>query len=64
MIPVHLVYDVKQDGRHKARLVAGRHMTGPNADTYYSSVGSLREMRMMIFLAELNGHEFKDYGHE
>eukprot|EP00957_Ditylum_brightwellii_P199611 15216939-Ditylum_brightwellii.AAC.1 len=36
MICVHLVYDVKQDGRHKARLVAGGHMTGPNTDTYYS----------------------------
>ena len=32
-------------------------MTGPNTDTYYSSVVSLRAMRMMIFLAELNGME-------
>eukprot|EP00957_Ditylum_brightwellii_P157414 11980539-Ditylum_brightwellii.AAC.1 len=48
-------------------------MTGPNTDTYYFSVVSLRAMRMMIFLAELNGmeliaadigKEFKDYGHE
>ena len=57
MIRVHLVYDVKQDGRRKARLVAGGHMTGPNTDTYYSSVVSLRDMRMMIFLAELNSME-------
>ena len=57
MIRVHLVYDVKQDGRRKSRLVAGGHMTGPNTDTYYSSVVSLRAMRMMIFLAELNGME-------
>eukprot|EP00957_Ditylum_brightwellii_P029136 2201916-Ditylum_brightwellii.AAC.1 len=33
-----LVYDVKQDGKRKARLVAGGHMTGPNTDAYYSSV--------------------------
>eukprot|EP00957_Ditylum_brightwellii_P119487 9116902-Ditylum_brightwellii.AAC.1 len=33
----------------------GGHMTGPNTDTYYSSVVSLRAMRMMIFPAELNG---------
>eukprot|EP00957_Ditylum_brightwellii_P210555 15365103-Ditylum_brightwellii.AAC.2 len=46
MIRVHLVYDVKQDGRHKARLVAGGHMTGPNTNTYYFSVVSLRAMRM------------------
>ena len=26
-IPVHFVYDVKHDGRHKARLVAGGHRT-------------------------------------
>eukprot|EP00957_Ditylum_brightwellii_P043404 3290964-Ditylum_brightwellii.AAC.1 len=48
-------------------------MAGPNTDTYYSSVVSLRATRMMIFLAELNGmgliaadigKEFQDYGHE
>eukprot|EP00957_Ditylum_brightwellii_P121218 9244420-Ditylum_brightwellii.AAC.1 len=37
MICVHLVYDVKQDGRRKAKLVAGGHMTGLNTNTYYSS---------------------------
>jgi hypothetical protein len=53
-IRVHLVYDVKQDGRRKARLVAGGHLTGPNTDTYYSSVVSLRAMRILVFLSELN----------
>eukprot|EP00957_Ditylum_brightwellii_P084751 6444157-Ditylum_brightwellii.AAC.2 len=57
MIQVHLVYNVQQDGRCKARIVAGCHMTGPNTDTYYSSVVSLRSMRMVIFQAELNGME-------
>eukprot|EP00957_Ditylum_brightwellii_P022018 1660872-Ditylum_brightwellii.AAC.1 len=57
MIQVHLVYDVKKDGRCKARLVTGGHITGPNSNTYYSSVVSLRAMRMIIFLAELNGLE-------
>eukprot|EP00957_Ditylum_brightwellii_P035578 2697292-Ditylum_brightwellii.AAC.1 len=37
MIQVHLVYNVKQYGRCKARPVARGHMTGPNTDTYYSS---------------------------
>eukprot|EP00957_Ditylum_brightwellii_P017509 1319409-Ditylum_brightwellii.AAC.1 len=64
MIPAHLVYDVKQDGRCKARLVAGGHITGHNTNTYYSSIVLLRAMRMMIFLVELNGKEFQDYGHE
>jgi hypothetical protein len=53
-IRCHLVYDVKQDGRRKARMVAGGHLTGPNTDTYYSSVMSLRTMRIGMFLAELN----------
>ena len=57
MIRVHLIYDVKQDGRRKARLVAGGHLTGPNMDTYYSSVVSLRSMRIVIFLSELNDLE-------
>ena len=37
MIRCHLVYDAKQDGRFKARMCAGGHLTGPNTDTYYSS---------------------------
>eukprot|EP00957_Ditylum_brightwellii_P044796 3398256-Ditylum_brightwellii.AAC.1 len=37
MIQVCLVYNVKQDGRHKGRFVAGGHMTELNMDTYYSS---------------------------
>eukprot|EP00957_Ditylum_brightwellii_P038966 2945124-Ditylum_brightwellii.AAC.1 len=55
MICVHLVYGAKQHGRCKARLVARYHMIGPKTDTYYSSVVSLRAIRTMIFLAELNG---------
>eukprot|EP00957_Ditylum_brightwellii_P069233 5256508-Ditylum_brightwellii.AAC.1 len=46
-----------QDRRHNARFVAGGHTTGPNIDTYYSSVVSLRAMGMMSFLAELNDME-------
>ena len=34
-IRVHMVYAVKHDGRHKARLVAGGHLT---EDTYRLSV--------------------------
>eukprot|EP00957_Ditylum_brightwellii_P048391 3672924-Ditylum_brightwellii.AAC.1 len=56
-VQVHFVYSVKQDGRHKARLVAGGHMTVPNTNTYYSSAVLLRATRMMILLAELNGME-------
>ena len=54
-IKVHFVYAVKHDGRHKARLVAGGHLTATPIDSVYSSVVSLRGVRMVVFLAELNG---------
>ena len=53
-IHVHMVYDVKHNGRRKARLVAGGHLTGTPLESVYSSVVSLRGLRLVIFLAELN----------
>ena len=53
-INVHLVFDVKHDGRHKARLVAGGHLTEIPVDSVYWGVVSLCGLRLMIFLAELN----------
>jgi hypothetical protein len=48
------VYDVKHDGRHRGRLVAGGHLTPVAEDSVYSGVISLRALRLIIFLAELN----------
>jgi hypothetical protein len=53
-IRCHIIYDVKHDGRHKARLVAGGHLTDPNTESVYSGVVSLRGIRLVVFLAELN----------
>ena len=53
-IHVHFVYAVKHDGRHKARLVAGGHLTDIPEYSVTSSVASLRGLRMVIFIAELN----------
>ena len=53
-IRVHLVFDVKHDGRHKARLVADGHLTDIPVDSVYSGIVSLRGLRLIIFLAELN----------
>jgi hypothetical protein len=53
-IPCHMVYAVKHDGRHKARMVAGGHRTGTPVDSTYSSVVSLPGLRLVTFLAELN----------
>jgi hypothetical protein len=53
-IRVHLIYAVKHDGRHKARCVADGHLTDIPLDSVYSGVVSLRGIRILIFLAELN----------
>ncbi|KAL7570278.1 hypothetical protein ACA910_020699 [Epithemia clementina (nom. ined.)] len=51
---VHLVFAVKHDGRHKARLVADGHLTRNNTEGAYSGVVSLRSLRIVMFLSELN----------
>ena len=50
-----MVCAVKHDGRHKARLVAGGHLTETPIDSVHSSVVSLRGIRILAFLGELNG---------
>ena len=57
-ITVRLVYAVKHDGRHKSRLVAGGHLTDTPIDSVCSSVVSLRGIRILSFIAELNDVEF------
>ena len=56
-IRVHLIFVVKHDGRHKARLVAGGHLTPDPIETIYSDVVSIRSLRLVIFLAKLNNLE-------
>ena len=46
---------VKHDLRHKARLVAGGHLTDPTMEGSYSSVVQLRILRICLAAAELNG---------
>ena len=53
-IPCHMVYDVKWDGRHKSRFVAGGHRTDTPIESTYSAVVSLLGVRTITFLAELN----------
>ena len=54
-IRVHFVFDVKEDGRCKARLVAGGHLTPIPYESVYSSVAALRSLRIAILIGELNG---------
>ena len=49
------MYDYKEDGRAKGRFVAGGNRTGTPVDSTYSGVVSLRGIRIVTFLAELNG---------
>jgi hypothetical protein len=53
-IRVHMIYDIKHDGRHKSRLVADGHLTSVPAESVYSGVVSLRSLRLTTFLSELN----------
>ena len=53
-IRIHLVFDVKHDGRHKARLCADGNLTDAPVESVYSGVVSIRGFRLVLFLAELN----------
>ena len=57
MIRVNLIFAVKHDGRHKARLVADGSLTPEPVENIYSGVVSLRHLRLVIFLGELNNLE-------
>jgi hypothetical protein len=54
-IHTHLMYDCKHDGRHKAWMVADGHLMDIPLERVYSSVVSLRGLRIVTFLAKLNG---------
>ena len=56
-IRVNFVYAVKHDGRFKARLVADGHLTKEPVESIYSGVVSLRSLRMVVFLSQLNNLE-------
>ena len=56
-IRVHFVYAVEHDGRFKARLVADGHLTKEPVESIYSGVVSLRSLRMVVFLSQLNNLE-------
>ena len=53
-IKVHLLFALEFDGRHKARLVADGHLTPEPIENIHSGVVSLRNLRLVIFLAKLN----------
>jgi hypothetical protein len=52
-LPTHFVREVKRDGRHKSRLVAGGHKQRPGVDfnETFAPVCSYRTLRMMLAMA-------------
>ena len=56
-IRVHLIFAVKYDGRHIARLLADGHLTPEPVESIYSGVVSLRNSKLVIFLGKLNNLE-------
>ena len=53
-IPYHIVYDVKWDGRRKARLVANGNMVDQCDDDIYSGVVSIESLRIGFLISQLN----------
>jgi len=47
-------YDCKHDGRHRGRFVAGGHLTDIPTESVYSGVVAMEDVRLVVFLAELN----------
>jgi hypothetical protein len=58
-IRMQMIYDAKHDGRQRARFVAGGHMTKADGSNSYSSVVSLRTLRLAMLLGELNRLKIK-----
>ena len=59
-IRVNIIFAVKHNGRHKARLVADGSLTPEPVENIYSGVLSLRHLRLVIFLEELNKSKVMD----
>ena len=49
-----MIFNVKIDFTHKARLVAGGHLTDPPTTLTYSSVVSRESVRLAFLIAALN----------
>ena len=59
-VPCHVVFIIKMDDfRHKARLVAGGHMTEAPANIMYASVVSRETVRIALIVNALNDLEAK-----
>ena len=53
-IPCHMIFDVKFDGRRKARFVAGGHLTMDPGEDSYSGVVTPEAVRLGMMAAVTN----------
>ncbi len=53
-IPYNVIFDVKFDGRRKARLVAGGHKTEELLEDQYSGVVAIETVRLGLLVGEAN----------
>jgi len=54
-ITCHMIFDIKMVGLvHKARFVAGGHLTDPPVESVYSSVVTRESVRIVFLIAALN----------
>jgi hypothetical protein len=51
-----MVFDVKYDLRHKARLVVGDNWTVNDKEDIYSGVVLMEAVRIGVFLSEMDFH--------
>ena len=57
LIRVHTIFDVNVYGRHKARVVADRHVTATPTESVNSGDVSLKGLQTCSFIGELDGME-------
>ena len=55
--PLHWVYAVKHDGRHKARLVIGGHVTDAEGYNTFASTICMEHVRLQVFLTSFFGED-------
>ena len=48
-IKVHLMFDIKHDGRHRVQMVVDGHLTDFPIDSVYSGVASLHGFRLKTY---------------
>ena len=54
-IPYRIIFDCKHDGRRKARLVAGGHVTAPPTEDVYSGVVGMDTVRLAFSVGAMQG---------